>query len=97
MREIADEAVFLHMVFFGQQPHVILKPQDSLQEPFGFGIPSHKLVIVGEPKAARQEGPFARGQSILDSFGFVSQDQTIAHQLFFDLEDGPGNPRIGVG
>ena len=64
LRKIADLPLRLRIVFFREQADIVAQRKQTLEQRACFGVAVLQLIIVGQPKAAREKYPFSRGQTI---------------------------------
>ena len=89
LREIADQALRLGIVFLGKEADVIAQPQETLEAAAGVVLSAQERQVVGEPERAREEGALAGRQAVDAGRGRVARDEAIADQLALDGRDGP--------
>src|SRR6185437_2198804 len=97
LREIADEALFSHIVFLGKQANVVGQINEPREELFGFVAAAHHDVVIREPEAASQKDALARGEAVPDPLRVVPEYEAPAEQFLFDGSDRAHDARIGGG
>src|SRR5205085_1609539 len=80
LREIADLPAGSRVVFLRQQSNIVAQVEKPLEHQPGVGIPALQDVVIGEPEAASEEGPFVAGQAVDSALGIVARDKAIPQQ-----------------
>ena len=66
-----------------------------LEQPLRVGNAALQGIDVGEPKAASEEGAFARRQAIVGLLRVITHHEAVAQQTALDSGDGAFHARIG--
>src|SRR5215510_9249468 len=77
LREVAELPPRPRIVFLCQQTDIVAQREQALEQGTCFNIAMLQLVIVGQPKAARQKNTFAGRQAIDVSLRSITQHKTV--------------------
>ena len=95
LRKIAQHAPCGGIELFGQQSNVVAMREQTLEEPLRILVSTLQDVIVHQPKAASQEGAFARRKTIDALVRLIAQHKLIIdEQPLLDRFESSANPRI---
>ena len=88
LREVPKLPLVVRIVFLGEQAEIVAETQQPLEDSERVLAPPLQRVVVGEPKAARQECAFTTRYSIDVLFRAITLHEPIPHQLALDRGDG---------
>src|SRR5205807_6707183 len=95
LRKISDLAREARVEFLSEQSDIVAQRQQTLEELARLVDAPQQDVVVGQPKAAGQKGPFAGRHAVLDLSGVVAHDEAVDEEVLLDRLDGSDDARIG--
>ena len=92
--KVADQAPVAGVVLLGEEAEVVAQRQQAREELFGLVGATDHVQAVDQPEGARQECPFAPGQTVdLAVVGrAVPQDEAVVDQPLLHSFDGADRP-----
>src|SRR5262245_62902264 len=96
--EVADEPLVHRVVLLREQPEVVPKRKQALEQGVCRPATTDQRQVVHQPETAREEGSFARRKPIRGVLvRDVAHHESVAHQLPLNRVDGTHHARIGGG
>jgi hypothetical protein len=77
LREVADLAAAGRVVLLGQQAQRVAQGEQALEQRLGVLHATRHRVVVGQPKAAGQEGALVAREAVEPVLGRVAQDEAV--------------------